>query len=122
MPHRSRVRKIVQAFDNSENVSSHLAVEFRKLGIVINQHHHGLTILGTVFRPFTPAWGQHVRIDFTPQGDASCQVMIECALPVPWLDFTHENEKTVEMIVDLIREQRPRSAAKSAREAAAAAP
>ncbi len=73
------------------------------IGVTVQQHHSALTILGTVFRPFSFAWGQHVRIDFKSVDRGHTDVMIECAFPFPRrVDFSHENERTLAMIESFV--------------------
>lgn len=100
--HTSKLRKIIKVTQNPESLSARLAVELPHIGVTVQQHHSGLTILGTVFRPFSFAWGQHVRIDFKSVDRGHTDVMIECAFPFPRVDFSHENERTLAMIESFV--------------------
>jgi hypothetical protein len=110
MHYQSKIRHSLRVSQNPEDLSNRLAVELPKLGLAVRGHQRGVSLTGTMLRPFSLAWGQHVRVDLRPVDRQHTAVTIEAAFPFPRIDFSHEHERTVALIEDLVEAGEPSGA------------
>jgi len=101
---KARVEFRVQ--EGLEDLSERVSEDLKSVGVVIQQHLHGSRVVGTVFRPM--AWGQQVRVDLRSLDANHSDVIVEASFPFPWIDFTHENQKTLDIVQGLFQ-RHPRS-------------
>lgn len=123
MEYFPRLRKEMRVAENPEHLTTRLALELPKRGVVIQQHYPGLRVVGTAFRPFSMSWGQELRVDLRPVDDGHVEAIIESRFQFPWVDVSHENQKNLDMVEELISAGVPptSSPAAAARPAAAGA-
>ncbi len=106
MEYFPRLRRELRVAQNSEQLSTFLVTELPKHGVVIQQHQPGLRVVGAAFRTLSLSWGQEIRIDMRPIGREETEVIIESRFQFPWMDFSHENEKNLDLLESLLKGRR----------------
>lgn len=113
MQYFPHLRKELRVAENPERLSTRLTLELPKRGVMIQQHYPGLRVVGTAFRPFSLSWGQEIRVDLRPVDDGHVEAIIESRFQFPWVDVSHENQKNLDMVEELITGAAPAAAAPS---------
>ena len=88
---------------DADRLSHDLVSELRHHGVTVLSHYPGSRVIASVLRPRGMSAGQTVRVDFRPQGSDGMEVVVESRFRLPGVDFTHENEKNVVLIDDLLQ-------------------
>lgn len=97
-----RLRRELRVAENPEKLSTFLVTELPRHGIYIQQHYQGTRVVGTAFRPFALSWGQEIRVDLRPIDGGHTEVIIESRFQFPWMDFSHENQKNLDLVEELL--------------------
>lgn len=98
-----RLHREIRLQADADQLSHDLVSEFQRNHITIDQFFPAVRVCATVFRPMSFTWGQQVRVDFRPAGSGEVDAVIESRFKLPAFDFTHENEKNVELIEGMLR-------------------
>lgn len=102
MEYFPRLRRELRVAENPEKLSAFLVTELPQRGVFIQQHYPGLRVIGTAFRRLSLSWGQEIRIELRPIDTGHTEAIIESRFQFPWMDFSHENEKNLDMVEDLL--------------------
>ena len=97
-----RLRRELRIAENPEQLSTYLVTELPRHGVFIQQHYPGLRVVGTALRPLSLSWGQEIRIDLRPVDADHTEVVIESRFQFPWMVFSHENQKNLDMVEELL--------------------
>ena len=104
------VPKLNKAFrlnGDPDSISHDLVSGLPRSGVSIQQHYPGSRICGSVMRPLSLSGGQRIRIDFHPMAGGEVEVCVESKFRFPGLDFTHQNEKNLALVEDVLQRERP---------------
>jgi hypothetical protein len=85
-----------------DKLSHDLVSELRHHGVTVQSHYPGSRIIGSVLRPMSMSGGQQLRVDFRPVAKGEVEAVVESRFRFPGVDFTHENEKNVAIVEDLL--------------------
>jgi hypothetical protein len=97
-----------------DKLSHDMVSELRHHGVSVQSHYPGSRICASILRPMGMSGGQTLRIDFRPVARGEVEAVVESRFRFPGVDFTHENEKNIALVDELLRRFSP------AREPAAA--
>ena len=86
-----------------DKLSHDICCELRHHGVSVQSHYPGSRIVASVLRPMGMSGGQQLRIDFRPLGGGEVEAVVESRFRLPGMDFTHENEKNVALVDELLR-------------------
>ena len=86
-----------------DRLSHDLVSELRHHGVSVQSHYPGSRIIASVLRPMGMSGGQQLRIDFRPLARGEVEAVVESRFRFPGVDFTHENEKNVGIVDELLR-------------------
>ena len=92
-----------------DDLSHDLASKLPQHGMSIQQHYPGSRICASVMRLRSLSGGQQVRVDLHPIDGGEVEIGVESKFRYPGVDFTHENEKNVELVETVLRQTAPRS-------------
>ena len=93
-----------------DRLSHDLVSELRHHGVSVQSHYPGSRIIASVLRPMGMSGGQQLRIDFRPLARGEVEAVVESRFRFPGVDFTHENEKNVGIVDELLRRFAPTAA------------
>ena len=93
-----------------DKLSCDLVSELRHHGVSVQSHYPGSRIVASVLRPMGMSGGQQLRIDFRPVSRGDVEVVVESRFRFPGVDFTHENEKNVAIVDELLQRFAPAQA------------
>ena len=86
-----------------DKLSHDLVSELRHHGVTVQSHYPGSRIIGSVLRPMSMSGGQQLRVDFRPIARGEIEAVVESRFRFPGVDFTHENEKNVAIVEELLQ-------------------
>ena len=93
-----------------DKLSHDLVSELRHHGVSVQSHYPGSRIIASVLRPMGMSGGQQLRIDFRPLAKGEVEAVVESRFRFPGVDFTHENEKNVGIVDELLHRFAPTAA------------
>ena len=102
-----KLRKEFRITGDPDDMSHDLVSELPRRGLSIQSHHPGSRICASILRPMSLSGGQVVRIDLHPVDGGEVEAMVESKFKFPGVDFTHENEKNVSLVEELLRKAVP---------------
>jgi hypothetical protein len=113
-----RLRRELRIAENPERLTAYLVNELPRHGAFIEQHYPGLRVVAKALRPMSLSWGAEIRIDLRPLDAGHVEVVIESRFQFPWMDFSHENLKNLDLVEELLNTRdlepsRPASPAKT---------
>lgn len=97
-----RLRRELRVADNPERLTTYLVNELPHHGVFIQQHYPGLRVVGAAHRPMSVAWAAEIRIDLRPTDGGGAEVIVESRFQFPWMDFSHENQKNLDLVEELL--------------------
>ena len=86
-----------------ESISHDLVSGLQHQGVTVQSHYPGSRIVASVLRPMSMTAGQQIRVDFRQVAHGEVDAVVESRFNFPGPDFTHENEKNVAIVVDLLK-------------------
>ena len=101
-----RLNKVFVIKGDPDGISHDLVSGLPKCGVRIQQHYPGSRICGSVMRPLSLSGGQNIRIDLHPRAGGEVEVQVESKYRFPGLDFTHQNEKNLALVEDVLHIER----------------
>ena len=97
-----RLHKELSVACDAPRLTSEVAAELPKHGIVVAHHLPGLRVLGHIMRPTGLSLGQEVRVEVRA-GDANgSSVIIDSRYHYPGVDFTHQNQKNMDILEQVV--------------------
>ena len=99
-----RLHRDMRVSGDPDELSHELASQLPRHGLAIQQHYPGSRVCASVMRLKSLSGGQIVRIDLHPIDGHEVEIGIESKFKWPGVDFTHENEKNVALVEDLVRQ------------------
>lgn len=85
-----------------DRLSHDLVSELRHHGVTVQSHYPGSRIIASVLRPISMSGGQQLRVDFRPIARGEVEAVVESRFRFPGVDFTHENEKNINLVDELL--------------------
>src|SRR5579875_2375086 len=85
-----------------DKLSHDLVSELRHHGVTVQSHYPGSRIIASVLRPMSMSGGQQLRVDFRPVAKGEVEAVVESRFRFPGVDFTHENEKNIAIVEELL--------------------
>lgn len=101
-----RLNRAFRINGDPDGISHDLVSGLPKSGIAIGQHYPGSRICGSVMRPLSLSGGQKIRIDLHPMAGGEVEVCVESKFRFPGLDLTHQNEKNMAVVEDVLQRER----------------
>lgn len=97
-----RLHKELHVACDPPRLTSEVAAELPKHGIVVAHHLPGLRVLGHIIRPTSLSLGQEVRVEVRANEDKGSSVTIDSRYHYPGIDLTHQNQKNIELLETVV--------------------
>jgi hypothetical protein len=98
-----KLHREFRVLGDPDKLSHDMVCELRHHGMSVQSHYPGSRIVASVLRPMGMSGGQQLRIDFRPVARNVVEAVVESRFRFPGVDFTHENEKNLAIVDELLQ-------------------
>lgn len=106
-----RLHKEIEVACDAPRLTAEVAAELPRHGIVVTHHFPGLRVLGHILRPTSMSLGQEVRVEVRAAEGGGSSVSIDSRYNYPGVDFTHQNQKNLDLLESVVMSAHQKCAA-----------